>query len=426
MRILFLTPQLPYPPHQGTSLRNYNLIKHLAPRHEIYLLSFLPAGDMLASESPLHRLCREIVTVPAPTRSRLQRAASVFTSRLPDMALRLPSPEFHAQLAALWQRVAFDVVQVEGLEMAQYGMQRGDAASSRRTRKGFRAPPRFREALRVFDDHNAEYVLQRSAFQSDARQVARWVGAAYSLLQWQKLARYEREACQRHDRVVVVSEADRAALLQLAPDLDITVVPNGVDTEYFKKADGQWSRSPFSAPQTPLVFTGKMDFRPNVDAALWFADEILPLIRREIPDAHFWIVGQSPHSRLVPLASRSDVTLTGRVEDIRPYIAEARVFVVPLRMGGGTRLKVLQAMAMGKAIVSTRLGCEGIAMTPGREALWADTPAEFARAAVALLRDAARRAELGAAARRLAESKYDWKMIVPRVEDVYLKGDKRK
>jgi glycosyltransferase involved in cell wall biosynthesis len=161
-----------------------------------------------------------------------------------------------------------------------------------------------------------------------------------------------------------------------------------------------------------------MDFRPNVDAALWFAQEALPLIRQEEPRARFIVVGQKPHRRLDVLRGRGDVTLTSAVNDVRPYIAGAAVYVVPLRMGGGTRFKILEAAAMSRGIVSTSMGCDGFPVESGRELLIADSPRAFADAVVALLRDPARRAELGAAARAFVQA-YDWKNIIPRMEAVY-------
>jgi glycosyltransferase involved in cell wall biosynthesis len=168
----------------------------------------------------------------------------------------------------------------------------------------------------------------------------------------------------------------------------------------------------------PLVFTGKMDFRPNVDAVVWFCREVLPLVQRDFPSVHFFIVGQSPSRRVISLARNPAVTVTGYVEDVRPYISGALVYVLPLRMGGGTRLKLLEAMAMEKAIVSTSLGCEGFDVTHGRELLVADDAEGFAHLVVELLKDARRRERLGKEARRFAE-RYDWRNIVPKMERVY-------
>ncbi len=403
-KILILTPQFPYPPHQGTTIRNYNLIAGLARRHQVHLLAF---GDPSASQgTPVEDLCQSIQVVRPPRRSTSQRVKDLGFSRLPDMAQRLPSPQFQAALAAALARKNPDVVEVEGIELARYLFQIAD-------NRGDQKRP-----LLVFDDHNAEYVLQQRAFETDVRQPGRWIGAAYSFVQWQRLRGYERRACRVADRVVAVSETDAEALRKLVPELEPVVVPNGVDMDFYTAPVP--SLAALQAPGgSDLVFTAKMDFRPNVDAILWFTQEVLPLIRHGSPQTRLWVVGKDPHPRLAPLAEDPAVRLTGWVEDVRPYIAAAPVYVIPLRIGGGTRLKVLEAMAMGKAIVSTTLGCEGFDLVPGQELVVADAPAEFATAVLALLRDSETRIRLGRAARRYAGSRYDWRMIVPRLERVY-------
>jgi len=289
---------------------------------------------------------------------------------------------------------------VEAIEMAQYGLAIKEMSLP--------SPP-----LVIFDDINAEYMLQRRAFETDIKHPSLWLGAFYSLLQWQKLRRYETEACRRMDKVVVVSQADRIALQRLLPGVESAVVPNGVDTSYYLPAHME------KESDTSLVFTGKMDFRPNVDAVLWFGQKVWPLIQQDVPKARFNVVGRDPHPRLRPLRGLPGITVTGYVEDIRPHIAEAGVYVVPLRVGGGTRLKVLEAMSMSKAIVSTSLGCEGIDMMPGLELLIADEPRSFAKKAVSLMQDRERRIELGLAARRLVEARYDWQHITSLMEQVY-------
>jgi len=405
LKILVLTPQFPYPPHQGTTIRNFNLIAYLAKRHAVHLLSF---GDLAqGKDSPLQSACQSVQVVRPPQRTMLDRLLGLFLSRLPDMAQRLPSEQCRDALAATLEQEDPDVVQVEGIELAQYLFQAAASPVAGR-----------RRPLLVFDDHNAEYVLQQRAFETDARRPRRWIGAVYSFVQWQRLRGYERRACLTADRVVAVSETDAAALCRLESGLSPVVVPNGVDMAFYTAPS-----PPLKAQQAPgpldLVFTGKMDFRPNVDAVLWFAQEVLPLLHPSSPDSRFWVVGQNPHPRLAALTDHRDVVVTGRVEDVRPYIAAAGVYVVPLRIGGGTRLKVLEAMAMGKPVVSTRLGCEGFELVPDRELAIADTPAEFASTVLALLGDPDRRERLGQAARRFAGSRYDWSVIVPRLESVY-------
>jgi glycosyltransferase involved in cell wall biosynthesis len=426
MRILFLTPQLPYPPHQGTTIRNYNLIANLAPRHEIHLLSFVRSQDEIARATPLHQHCCSIEGIPTPRRSPLERSLSVFLSPLPDMALRLPSVEFQAKLAAALRREPFDVVQIEGIEMAYPWV-----LEVRNWKLDYGTEPptsNLRLPISIFDDHNAEYVLQQRAFETDVRQPRRWVAALYSLIQWKKLSRYEAMVCRLADGVVAVSEADRAALQRLVPGLEVTVVPNGVDTEFYndqfpmtkdQSKSGYWD---LDIGHCSLVFTGKMDFRPNVDAVLWFCREVLPLVRRQMANVRFYIVGQSPHRRVLRLADDPAVIVTGYVDDVRSYIAGACVYVAPLRIGGGTRLKVLEAMAMGKPIVSTSLGCEGFqGLIPGRELSIADSPEDFAQRVIELLEDASRRERLGQAARCFVEERYDWRLIVPRLEQIYEK-----
>jgi glycosyltransferase involved in cell wall biosynthesis len=429
MRILFLTPQLPYPPHQGTTIRNYNIVTNLAPRHEIHLLSFVHSQDEIARATPLHQHCQSIEAIQAPRRSPLKRFLSLFLSPLPDMALRLPSAEFQARLAATLRRVPFDVVQIEGIEMAQPWMDWKLEVRGRKLDHGAGLPtPNVKRQtsnsqypISVFDDHNAEYVLQQRAFETDVRQPRRWVAALYSLIQWKKLSRYEARVCRLADHVVAVSEADKAALQRLVPGLEMTVVPNGVDTEFYNDQSnfGHWD---LDIGHCSLVFTGKMDFRPNVDAVLWFCQEVLPLIRRKMADACFYIVGQSPHRRVLRLADDPAVAVTGYVDDVRSYIAGACVYVVPLRIGGGTRLKVLEAMAMGKPVVSTSLGCEGFeGLASGRELFIADSPDDFAQRVLELLDNASQRERLGQAARRFVEERYDWRLIVPKLEQVYEK-----
>ncbi|MFQ6001287.1 MAG: glycosyltransferase [Anaerolineae bacterium] len=395
MKILFLTPELPYPPDRGASIRSFNLIKNLSPQHEIYLLSFSTKESDLGEAGPLLDLCSQIETLPTPHRSTLQRFLSILLSPLPDMALRFPSSEFEIKLKALLQKENFDLVQVEAIEMARYIP---TVLESHR-------PPRL-----IFDDINAEYLLQKRAFETELLHL-RWLGAAYSLIQWRKLRRYEAWACRRADRVVAVSEADGEALRRLVPGLPVSVVPNGVDTRYYQPAEGETDGS--------LVFTGKMDFRPNVDGVLWFFQRVWPPVKERLPQARLLVVGRNPSPRLSPLLQDPQVRVTGFVPDVRPYIARANIYLVPLRMGGGTRLKVLEAMAMGKAIVSTSLGCEGI-KTTGQELVIADGPSDFARWVIDLWGDAKRRKSLGVAARRLAKE-YDWKVIIPLLEQVYEK-----
>ena len=397
MRLLFVTPQLPYPPHQGTSLRNFNLIAQLARRHRIGVLSFLDADQSLEKAAPLLDLCDWVDTVPAPQRGHALRLRQMLTTCLPDMAWRLWSPAYRARLAYRLTESQYDVVQIEAIELAPYL----PAIESARPRP-----------LVVFDDHNCEWLLQKRACLTDTHIVRRWPAASYSFVQWKRLERYEADTCRRVDRVVAASEADRRAIHAVAPAVAISIVPNGVDL-----AEHAHYRGPLK--RFDLVFTGKMDFRPNVDAMLWFSDEVLPLIRRVRPQVTLAVVGQRPHPRLARLEQSPGVVLTGWVPDVRPYIGGATVYVAPLRVGGGTRLKLMEAMAMSSAIVATSLGAEGFPFESGRQLLVADTPADFAAAVVLLLDDPARRAQLGAAARAFVQAGYSWDTLASQLEALY-------
>jgi len=223
-------------------------------------------------------------------------------------------------------------------------------------------------------------------------------------LQYRRMLRYERRALGRFDGVLAVSDADRRTFAQLYPGAvrgAVDVVPTGVDTEYFAPS----SSDPASRR---LVFTGSMDWLPNEDAMRFFHREVLPLVRVEEPETTLTIVGRAPTSTVKALANEPGIEVTGRVEDVRPYMRDAAAYIVPLRIGGGTRLKIFEAMAMGKAVVSTTVGAEGLPVVPGTHLMVADEPRTFARAIVRLMRDTARRRELEVAARAFVAEHYDW------------------
>jgi glycosyltransferase involved in cell wall biosynthesis len=298
---------------------------------------------------------------------------------------------------------------VEGIELAQYGMEVAG-------RKQGRQP-----AL-VFDNHNCEYLLQQRNAANDLRLPLRWPAAAYSIVQWQKLRRYETMILNSADATVAVSEADQQAMQRIAPAASITVVSNGIDLDAYQP--GVPSLDTYiNAGKPMLVFTGKMDYRPNIDAALWFARQVLPLVVAQEPGACLQLVGMNPHARLDNLRNNPNVEITGAVADTRPYIGAAAVYVIPMRIGGGTRFKALEAMASGKAIVSTSLGIEGIPVRSEREMLLADTPEAFASAILRLITDlrtgASLQKQLGMQARRFVEQHYGWPTIIPQLDKVY-------
>jgi glycosyltransferase involved in cell wall biosynthesis len=252
----------------------------------------------------------------------------------------------------------------------------------------------------VLFEHNVEYLIWKRL---SAVERSPWRRALLEI-EWRKLRAQEARACLQSHTTIAVSEDDRRRLEEIAPGSRVTSVPTGVDTDYF---------NPAGYPITPnrLVFSGSMDWHPNEDAVIYFVDAILPRIRAEIPDVSFSIVGRNPGVRVRELARHAGVEVTGTVDDVRPHIAAGSVYVVPLRAGSGTRLKIFEALAMARPVVSTTVGAEGLVLEAGRQFVAADDPGEFADAVVALLRDPERRLALGDAGRTLVETHYSWPTI---------------
>lgn len=403
MRILLLTPQRPYPPHQGTTLRNFYLVKELAKRHNVCLLTFLEPDQSPDDSGPLPELCRWLEVIPVPRRSPRLRLRQMLTTRRPDMSWRLWSPAFEGQLARRLRTDRFDVVEIEGIEMAPY-LFTIEAASPR--------------PVIIYDAHNAEWILQKRAFLADVKNPTRWPAAAYSWVQWRRLRRYEANLLRRVDHTVAMSAPDKVNLRAVAPNVPITVVPNGVDLAAYTQFQG-------TPIHYDLVFTGKMDFRPNIDAALWFGRQVFPLIQAKRPETTFAIVGQRPHRRLDVLRDNPSITITGYVDDVRPYLAGTTIYVAPLRVGGGTRLKLLEAMAVGKAIVTTTVGAEGFPVVNGQELVLADEPEMFAHEVLSLLDDPSRRAKLAEAGKAFAQANYGWDVLIPQLEKLYRQISRR-
>ena len=223
--------------------------------------------------------------------------------------------------------------------------------------------------------------------------------------EYQTTVRAERHYLNLADHVLTVSETDRNIFAQFISPEKISVIPTGVDVDFFRPAEVE------DQPNS-LVFTGSMDWMPNEDAIFFFVENILPRIRSQVPDVTLRVVGRRPSARLLELAGTTQgLQITGAVEDIRPHVLSAAAYIVPLRVGSGTRLKIFEAMAMGKAVVSTSIGAEGLPVHPGRDILIADHPDEFADAVVSLLQDRERRCEIGRAARTLVEQRHNWESV---------------
>lgn len=403
--MLVLASAAPYPLTDGARIAIFEPLRRLASRgHTMDLLSFGAADGPHAAAL---RACGDVTLVDEQPSARpwSTRVASPI-ARVPYLASLFWSP---ALAAALRRRLAarrYDLVQVESLSMAEY-------------------VPIARAAgvPVVLRAQNVESALcaQQAAL---AHGMRRW----HYRHQLPKLLAYEARICREVDLCLTLTAADAVRLTHLtqldpdAPGARIASVPAGVDLDAYAP---QPSPPPpacagaVTAAPPAVLFAGTMNYPPNADAAFWFLDTIWPAVLRRVPDATFTIVGKDPSKALRRRADGRRVIVTGLVDDVRPWLARASVCIAPLRVAGGMRIKMLQAMAMGKAIVATPLAAEGIDVDDGREAFLADSPERFGERIVQLLQDAARRDALGAAARRRAEQQYGWEPLVDRLEAHY-------
>lgn len=400
MKVLFVAPYLPSPPRFGGQRRLDGLMRGLTARHEVSVLAFNkldPYAEM--SLEATRRFCHHVATVPevdleavGKTKRWLQ-ARSLLSRNSYEGMLARKRRHFQEHLSKMLADNHYDVVQIEFAQMGAY-----DFAG-----KGWNSP------LLVLDEHNIEYDLARRSAET-SESVARRV---YNAMNWRKLRVEERRVWSKCDGIVVTSPRDNDLVVDGTRQLSTAVVPNGVDVEAFQPSN--------TTPDPErILFFGAINYFPNQDGVVHFIDHTLPLILAKRPQAKLWIVGPGARKPVVDRQTES-IVITGFVDDLNEHLDKAAVVVVPLRIGGGTRLKIVEAMAKGKAIVSTRIGAEGLDIVHGTHALLADTPEEFATHVEALLADPSLAQRIGAAARELAVERYSWTAVVKTLEEFYLR-----
>ena len=393
MKILWVKAGGLYPPNIGGRIRSYRLLKALARRHSITLFTFYAATkDDL--HSVLEREFPKVVLMPLaiPAGRTFREALSYaryLLSPLPYTVSKFCKPQVAQRLLGVVSEDKPDVIVCDFVIAAQ-------------------SIPWNISTPKILFTHNVEAAIWEHHYRVAGNPV-------WKLLSWREfraMDRFERDCLKRADHVLTVSDHDRNVFGRMIDPSRITVIPTGVDTDYFRP-------SPTQEEPATLVFSGAMDWMPNEDAIVYFIKRILPLIRKQIPNTSVCVVGRNPSRALVELAANHrGIEITGIVDDIRPFVPRAAVYVVPLRIGGGTRLKIFEAMAMGKAVVSTTIGAEGLPVHPGQDILIADDPGEFADQTIQLLRAPTRRAELGRTARELVERTYSWDAVVQPFEKV--------
>src|SRR5262245_2140515 len=377
MRVLFLTPRLPYPPNRGGEITVYNFLRVLSRAHELSLVSFYDRAQELSYRPELERFCRDVELVRRPGKFDVRVLARTASGRRSYAVERHASPAFAAAVRRSVSRVPPDVVQVETFMMGQYLSETSGIAS-------------------VLDMHNVTWRV----WDRQADVAPRWLRPAVRL-QAARMRRDEIGVCRAVDVVAPVSDADRAELEAVAGNgIRSTVVRPGVDCELLTPPE-RVERGP------EVLFVGSMSYAPNIDAVEFFCADILPRIAAAVPDVRLTIVGANPPPAVQRLAGPR-VTVTGFVPAVPPYYASALAGVGPLRVGGGIRMKILGGMALGAAMVSTTIGAEGLSLADGRDLLVADTADTFAAAVVRLIRDPGLREALGEHGRQTAVERFSW------------------
>lgn len=396
MNILLVSPRCPWPPFDGGSIRILETLRHLSRRHRVSLLATVtPPGDA-GDDGPLRAICEHVETSVLsprawPVARRLTRGLLCGRPVIPgfyhDVGLA-------KRLRRTTSRHRYDVVQIEFSYAAPY-VHAIDPSCGAST---------------VLSMHNVEARrFEREvglSLRADRRLAAAWDRAFHR--------RWEERAIGHFDGVASVSEPERSWVLERIPEALVELVPNGVDTDHFRPGG-----PPDLVDPPTIVFTGAMHYPPNIDAARWFCERIWPRLRQRVGDLRFQIVGRDPDRRAAALGRMAGVEVTGEVADVRPHLTKSRCVVVPLRSGGGTRLKILEAMASERPVVSTTLGAEGLAVTPGRDILIADDAESFAAQVLDLLHSPERARRLGRAGRRLVESRYRWSHCLEGLDRLY-------
>jgi sugar transferase (PEP-CTERM/EpsH1 system associated) len=388
MRVLYFAPHQLWPATSGARLRDYHLASGLAKCCSVNFFEIRQPQEANDPPAPGGNFERVVSVVKDPSYT-IPKILRGIAGPVPLTILNYYTPRIAAELERVLAGQRFDTVQIESVHLSQYLP----------VIRGAPGPPRI-----VADYHNIESELMRR-YAANTRSIPKKILARRTATLIQNSEAEMMNGCDAH---VVSSERERESLVERFPQARIHVIPNGVDVSSFRPATGNRGSS--------LLFVGAMDYHANVDAVSWFAREVWPGVAARHPDLEFVIAGRNPATAVQALTS-ARIRVTGTVDDVRPYYQQAFAVVVPLRVGAGTRLKILEAMAAGVPVVSTRLGAEGLDAQPGRDLLIADSPEDMINALDALTPE--KRSAIAAAGRKLVEDAYDWRMLAGRLYKVH-------
>jgi sugar transferase (PEP-CTERM/EpsH1 system associated) len=401
MKILWISHIIPYPPKTGVLQRSYNLLKEASKHGEIHLIALNKKGvlpiqyNLNNVKNELHKHCSsvEILNIPAES-SKLRVVSKIIESvprEKPFSVTFYKNNKLHSLIEKMQQTIHFDIAHFDTISLAEY----------------LDSLDRFPKT--ILNHHNIESDLFANRIKVERNPLKN----LFYRIEARKLHLYEKKYCRKFDLNLTVSHLDKQILASIIPGLKIAVVPNGVDTQYFLRKDTKTAKN-------SLIMVSGMNWYPNRDAVIYMCNRIWPLLDKDIPNLFLTVVGAQPPKEVIALAHKDNrVKVTGFVDDVRPFIESADLYLCPMRDGGGTRLKILDAMAMGKAIISTTKGCEGIDVTPGKNILIADTPTEFAAQIKKALSDTGMKVRLENEARKLAETKYSWRIIGNTLGSIY-------
>jgi len=400
-QILFLNQVLPYPLDAGPKIRAYYVLRYLARQHAITLVTFIRPSDPPEAVEHLHNYCQRVVTVPI-NRSVWRDARAYSKSLLSDMPFLITRdqvPRMETALRGIISEERFDAVHTDQLWMAAYALYARKSAGQNGYQPGL-----------ILDQHNAVHLIPARMAQNSANPLIRQILKREARL----MRRYEAQVCNQFDRVVWVSGDDLKAVEKYQPSIEnnprkTTIIPICIDPQRYNPV--------LPLPKSDrILFLGGMHWPPNSEGLRWMVQNVLPIVREQIPDVELLAVGKDPPS---DLQNTGGLSLPGYVEDVEPIWDGCRVFVVPLLSGGGMRVKILDAWAHGLPVVSTSIGAEGIEIKAGDNILIADTPAGFAQAIVRILRDDELAGQLGASGRKTVQDTYNWRTIYKDWDQVY-------
>jgi sugar transferase (PEP-CTERM/EpsH1 system associated) len=394
--ILFVSSELPYPPVTGSKIKVFNLVKSLSHRYNIILLSFIEEITERGNVSPLRKYCSQIETVLRPRGfSFFQRLTNLF-SLTPVVIRKFSLNSMKEKILSLVRKYSPALIHFDSIYVSAYVRL-------------------IRGIPTIFHEHNIE--SRRYLRQIKVKKIS-FLKRVHLLLDYWKYRRYEFKICPRFTQCLVVSPEEQALLKKNSPKARVSLFPNGVDCNYFQSLKIKENET----DEVTLVFTGSMSYYPNIDAMEYFCENVFPLIKEKLPNVKLYIVGSAPSPNIQRLAQKETIIVTGKVDDVRPYLAKATVCIVPLRIGGGTRIKILEAWASGKAVVSTPLGAEGLeGVRADENIIIAELPSQFAIRTIDVVRNSNLREKLATEGRKLALRKYDYQKILNRVSKIYQK-----